>query len=133
MFDYTKYRMPIAAEIEADKKYVGYLIGFNQQKGLWILLKEGNIKTFFRDEIKEIKPINNPGFAYKESPRVMSIRAMQSQQWNPDLLPKFELGKSQEFQFSGVGPTKKHLNDLEKQPKGGMHASKGPSADTHWL
>ncbi len=135
MFNYTKYCMPIATQLGsmAGETYLCFLIGYDQQKGLWILLEDGSVKTFYRDEIKEIKPISSP-FKYKESHRVMRIRTMQSQQWNPDLLPKFELGKSQEFQFSGVGPTKAALERAERTPKGGMRdVRKAKSAETHWV
>lgn len=136
MFDYTKYCLPISTELKAmdGKTLPNYLVGYNQHRGVHILLKDGSVKTFFRDEIKEIKPINNPGFPYKENSGVMAIRTEQSQQWNPDLLPKFIFGVSKEYSFSGTGPTKQSLENYEKEIKKPTRSKpRQRDASSHWV
>jgi len=128
--------MQIAAQLEstASKTYLGYLVGYNQHRGVHILLKDGTVKTFYRDQIEELKPINNPGFPYKENPRVMAIRTEQSQQWNPDLLPKFIFGVSKEYQFSGTGPTKQALDQAEEEIRKPTKVPKRQkTAASHWI
>lgn len=129
-----KIRMPVGAELEAadGKIYIGYLVGYNQQKGLHILVKSGAVLKFFKDEVKKIIP-KSPGFTYFENHNVMSIRTEQSQQWNPDILPELAPGESKELQFDS-GPTKKQLKDYEKEIK---KPTKNPprqkTAASHWI
>lgn len=126
-------RMPIESELEptAGKTNSGYLVGFDQHRGLHILLKDGSVKTFFKDQIKKI--ISKPtGFPYFENAAVMAIRSSQSQQWNPDLLPEIKTF-GQELKFDS-GPTKKQLDQLEKDiKKPTKNPPKQKTAQSHWL
>lgn len=133
MIDIRKIRMPVGVELEAiyRGKHPGWIVGFNQHKGLHILIEDGSVLTFFRDEIKKITPIKVP-FPYKENPAVMSIKTEQPQLFNPDLLPELAPGEN-EIQFD-FGRTKKQVEAAEQAPKGGMHDDKkAKSAATHWL
>lgn len=129
-----KIRMPVGAELEAadGKIYIGYLVGFNSHKGLHILIEDGSVIKFFKDQIKKIVP-KSAGFPYKENSAVMSIRTEQSQQWNPDLLPELAAGEANELTFDS-GPTKQALDQAEKEiHKPTRSKPRQKTAQSHWL
>lgn len=122
MFNYTKYRMPQACELVAkenkkenkkekkkEKKYLGFLIGYNQQKGLWILLGNGDVKTFYRDEIKSLNPVK-----VEKKRQIKRIGFMHSQTSTPILKPSeenlnlFISSNGEEISFKAALKIKKH-------------------------
>ena len=124
------FRMPIFAEVSVTTgEHDSWIIGYDQHKGLWILLEDGTIKTFYRDEIlKIISKI--PGFPCKGS-QIMRIRASQSQQWAEELPAFGSIG--QELQFN-LGPSKKQLEEAEKEiHKPTRSKSRQKTAASHWI
>ncbi|KKM61701.1 hypothetical protein LCGC14_1529100 [marine sediment metagenome] len=124
--------MPVEAELEAvyRGKHPGWIVGFNQHRGLHILIEDGSVLTFFRDEVKKITPIKAP-FPYKENSAVMSIRTEQSQQWAENL-PELALGEN-EIQFN-FGRTRKQVESAQKEiGKPERSKPRQKTAASHWL
>lgn len=131
MINVKNIRMPVGSEVEttASKTHVCWIIGFNQQKGLHILLEDGSIQTFYKDQIKRITS-RNPGFPCKGQ-QIMRIKAEQSQQWGQDL-PVFD-ALGQEIKFDS-GPTKQALDQAEKEiHKPTKNPPRQKTAASHWI